>query len=194
MPFTRPDSRPCNNIFSPGGYKETMTGKLTALYPISGNPPTWGHADVMERGARIFDSVVWGLAVNPGKSYLFSEGERLEMMETYVRHFALENVTVKTYSGATVRYAEAIGATIILKGLRNATDLQAEMEQAMGNRGMNDRIETLAMFTSPRYSVVSSSLIRELALLGEDITPYVHDAVAQQIRTLLAAKGLISQA
>lgn len=159
------------------------------LYPISGNPPTWGHADVMERAARCFDQVTWALAVNPGKAYLFSQDERLEMMQAYVRHFQLANVTLASYEGATVRFAEKIGANMILKGLRNASDLQAEMEQAMGNRGMNDAIETFAMFTSPRYSVVSSSLIRELALLGEDITPYVHPAVARRIEEILGRKG-----
>jgi pantetheine-phosphate adenylyltransferase len=159
------------------------------LYPISGNPPTWGHADVMERAARCFDRVTWALALNPAKTYLFSKDERMEMMAEYVRHFKLSNVTLSAYEGATVRYAERIGARMILKGLRNATDLQSEMEQAMGNRGINDRIETVAMFTSPRYSVISSSLIRELAVLGEDITPYVHPAVARRIEEILGRKA-----
>jgi pantetheine-phosphate adenylyltransferase len=161
-----------------------------ALYPISGNPPTWGHADVMERAARIFDRVTWAIAVNPAKSYLFSAGDRMEMMNEYVRHFRLNNVTVAEYQGATVRFAEMVGARVIVKGLRNASDLQAEMEQAMGNRNMNDRIDTVSLFTSPRYSVISSSLIRELALLGESIEPYVLDTVARRIKAILAAKGL----
>jgi pantetheine-phosphate adenylyltransferase len=166
----------------------TMSEPLHVLYPISGNPPTWGHADVMERAARQFDKVTWALAVNPGKSYLFSREERLEMMEVYVRHFKLTNVTTSAYEGATVRFAEQIGARIILKGLRNASDLQAEMEQAMGNQGMNPGIETIAMFTSPRYSVISSSLIREIAKLGEDITPYVHPDVAASVEQILGRK------
>ena len=166
-----------------------MAQPFHVLYPISGNPPTWGHADVMERAARCFDHVTWALAINPGKSYLFPQQDRLEMMEEYVRHFKLANVALAAYEGATVRFAERIGARMILKGLRNASDLQAEMEQALGNRGLNDAIETLAMFTSPRFSVLSSSLIRELALLGEDISPYVHPAVARRIETLLGGKG-----
>lgn len=166
-----------------------MDKPFHVLYPISGNPPTWGHADVMERAARCFDRVTWALALNPGKTYLFSREERLDMMAEYVRHFQLANVTLAAYEGATVRYAEQIGAHMILKGLRNATDLQAEMEQALGNRSINDSIETVAMFTSPRYSVISSSLIRELALLGEDITPYVHPGVARRIDAILGRKG-----
>ena len=161
-----------------------------ALYPISGNPPSWGHADVMERTARIFEHVTWAVAVNPNKTYLFSTAERMEMMEDYVRHFGLKNVTVGQYQGATVRFAETIGARVIVKGLRNASDLQAEMEQAMGNRNMNPDIDTVTLFTTPRYSVISSSLIRELAVLGENIEPYVLGTVAEKVNGILKAKGL----
>ena len=157
------------------------------LYPISGNPPTWGHADVMERAARSFDKVTWALAINPAKSYLFTIEDRLEMMQEYVRHFQLTNVTLGSYEGATVRFAEKIGAGLILKGLRNATDLQSEMEQAMGNQGMNPTIQTIAMFTSPRFSVINSSLIRELAQLGEDISLYVHPAVGKRVERILGS-------
>ena len=166
-----------------------MAEPIHILYPISGNPPSWGHADVMERAARAFPRVTWALAVNPGKSYLFSAEERKEMMGEYVRHYELKNVTIESYEDATVRYAERIGASLILKGLRNATDLQAEMEQAIGNRGINSGIETITLFTSPRYSVISSSLIRELALLGEDLDPYVLPSVAERIRNILREQG-----
>lgn len=152
------------------------------LYPISGNPPTWGHADVMARAARVLRQVTWALAVNPNKDYAVPQEVRLEMMRDYVRHLGLENVTVSAYQGATVRFAERIGAGVILKGLRNVMDMQAEMEQAFGNRGMNERIETLVLFTQPRYSVISSSLIRELAHLGENIDEYVLPSVAERLR------------
>lgn len=162
---------------------------IHVLYPISGNPPSWGHADVMERAARIFEKITWALAVNPDKSYMFTLEQRVAMMEDYIRHFKLNNVTIESYEGATVRYAEKIGAQLILKGLRNASDLQAEMEQAIGNRGMNSSIDTITFFTSPRYSVISSSLIRELSKLGEDLEPYVLPSVAKRIREALAGQG-----
>ena len=170
-----------------------MADSPHVLYPISGNPPTWGHADVMERAARIFGQVTWALAVNPGKTYLFSVEERMEMMAEYVRHFGLKNVTIDAYEGATVRYAERIGANLILKGLRNATDLQAEMEQAIGNRGINSAIETITLFTTPRFSVIHSSLIRELALLGESIEDYVLPAVAVRVKEILSKKGMVAE-
>nr|NIP72329.1 pantetheine-phosphate adenylyltransferase [Gammaproteobacteria bacterium]NIR97371.1 pantetheine-phosphate adenylyltransferase [Gammaproteobacteria bacterium]NIT63028.1 pantetheine-phosphate adenylyltransferase [Gammaproteobacteria bacterium]NIV21158.1 pantetheine-phosphate adenylyltransferase [Gammaproteobacteria bacterium]NIY31608.1 pantetheine-phosphate adenylyltransferase [Gammaproteobacteria bacterium] len=158
---------------------------MHALYPISGNPPTWGHADVMARAARVFERLTWALAINPTKPYECPQDVRLEMMRDYVRHLGLENVTVAAYQGATVRFAEQIGAGVIIKGLRNQMDLQAEMEQAFGNRGINDRIETLVLFTQPRNGAISSSLIRELALLGEDIDDYVLPSVAQRLREYL---------
>ena len=168
-----------------------MAKSIHVIYPISGNPPSWGHADVMERAARIFDKITWALAVNPKKTYLFTTQERLAMMEDYVRHFGLKNVTINSYEGATVRHAEHIGAHLILKGLRNATDLQAEMEQAIGNLGMNNTIDTITFFTSPRYSVISSSLIRELALLGENLEAYVLPSVAKRIGEILERQGLV---
>ena len=166
-----------------------MADSVHVLYPISGNPPSWGHADVMERAARVFDRITWALAVNPDKTYLFSAEERMEMMAEYVRHYGLNNVTIESYQGATVRFAETIGANLILKGLRNATDLQSEMQQAQGNHGINPRIETISLFTSPRYSVINSSLIRELALLGESIEDYVHPKVAERIAQILAQRN-----
>ena len=166
-----------------------MANAIHVLYPISGNPPTWGHADVVERAAGIFPQVTWGLAVNPAKAYLFALEDRIWMMEEYLRHFGLKNVTVNSYEGATIRYAERVGANLILKGLRNASDLQAEMEQAVGNRGMNEAIETITLFTTPRYSIINSSLIRELALLGENIDAYVLPSVAARIGEILKQQG-----
>lgn len=168
-----------------------MSDSIHLLYPISGNPPSWGHADIMERAARLFGRITWALAVNPAKSYLFTVEERLEMMEDYVHHFGLKNVIIDSYEGATVRFARRIGAGLILKGLRNSDDLLAEMEQAIGNRGIDGGIETISLFTSPRYSVIRSSLIRELALLGEEIDDYVLPAVAGRIRKILAGRGLV---
>jgi pantetheine-phosphate adenylyltransferase len=158
-----------------------------ALYPISGNPPTWGHADVMARAARIFARLTWGLAINPHKRYDTPQAVRLEMMGDYVRHLGLKNVTVAAYEGATARFAERIAAGVIIKGLRNAADLQAEMEQAFGNRGINEDIETLVLFTQPRYGVISSTLIRELAALGENVDAYVLPSVAEKLRAHLKA-------
>lgn len=162
---------------------------MHALYPISGNPPTWGHADIVARAARIFDEVTWALAFNPNKTYAVSIEDRQEMMGEYVRHLNLNNVSVEAYQGPTVRHAERIGAGVILKGLRNQQDMVPEMEQAFGNRGMNANIETLLMFTHPKNAHISSSLIRELIALGENVDEYVLPPVARKMREAMGIKG-----
>jgi len=162
-----------------------VTQSRIAVYPTSANPPTLGHADIVCRASRQFDHVFWAAAVNPNKQYLFTQEERVQMMTEYVRHHGLENVTVETYSGATVRYAQKCGATALVKGLRNPDDFQGEYQQALGNLGIEPAIETFCLFGRPEYYGVSSSLARELALLGENIEGFVLPAVAEMVVKIL---------
>ena len=159
--------------------------KRIAIYPISANPPTWGHADILKRATAHFEHVYWAAAVNLQKKYLFSSEERLQMMNDYVQHYQLSNVTVETYTGSTVRYAESKNVPVLIKGLRNAADFYSESEQAWGNRGMNDTIETVCLFAQPHLSAVSSSLVREIALLGESIEAYVLHSVADLVQKII---------
>ena len=152
------------------------------VYPISGNPPTWGHADVMRRAANKFDKLIWVAAVNPNKpDPLFSEKERTEMMEAYVQYYKLKNVEVMAHSGTMVRLAQDLKAKFLLRGLRNTTDFQHELEMSAGNRGIDKNIETICMFTKPHYATISSTLVRELALLGERIDQYVLPSLTEMI-------------
>ncbi|MBF0286567.1 MAG: pantetheine-phosphate adenylyltransferase [SAR324 cluster bacterium] len=162
-----------------------MSKKTTAVYPISANPPTWGHANILHRASSYFDHIYWAAAVNPKKQYLFAPEKRIQMMQEYVNYYQLDNVSIGSYSGATVRYAEAINAQLIVKGLRSTADFQGEFEQATGNLGMNPNIETFFMFAHPNLSAISSSLVREIALLGENIEPYVLKSVAEIVRKII---------
>jgi len=156
--------------------------KKIIVYPITGNPPTWGHADIMFRAAESFDEVHWVAAVNPNKSNsVFSDMEKVEMMEKYVRYYKLNNVTVEAHHGTIIRYAQKVGAKFLLRGLRNTTDFQLELELAAGNRGIDKSIETVCMFTKPHFATISSTLIRELAYLGETIDQYVLPSIAPMI-------------
>lgn len=166
-----------------------MSQSRIAVYPTSANPPTLGHADIVCRVSRQFDQVFWAAAVNPKKQYLFAQEERLAMMAEYIRHHGLKNVTVETFTGATVRYAQSKGATALVKGLRNPDDFQAEYQQALGNLGIDSSIETFCLFGRPEYYGVSSSLTRELALLGENIEGFVLPSVAEMVTTLLQQRG-----
>lgn len=151
------------------------------VYPISANPPTWGHADIMMRAAKHFDKVYWVAATNPSKNYMFDESERLEMMQAYVEYYKLRNVIVCMHAGTVARFAEEIGAGFLLRGLRNSSDYQMELELSVGNRGICKEIETICMFAKPHFATISSSLIRELAVLNERIDQYVMPSIATRI-------------
>lgn len=159
------------------------------VYPISANPPTWGHADIMQRAAHCFDHVYWVAAINPNKpNPAFSDWQRVEMMQAYVDYFKLQNVTVESHSGAIARYSKSKGAGFMLRGLRNTTDFQFELEMAAGNRGIDKNIETVCMFSKPHFATISSSLVRELAMLGEKIDQYVLPSLADKIISELTKK------
>jgi len=163
--------------------------KSSILYPISANPPTWGHADIMMRAAKKFDQLYWVAASNSSKNYLFSPEQRVKMMQAYVDYYKLKNVKVLSHEGAVVRLAEKLDANFLLRGLRNSSDFQKELELAAGNRGLNKEIETVCFFSKPHFATISSSLVRELALLGESIDQYVLPSLAQSIQDNLLRKS-----
>jgi len=162
--------------------------KKSIVYPVSANPPTWGHGDIMCRAAKAFDKVYWVAAINPQKSSIFSLEEKVSMMNAYVDYYKLDNVEVMAHTGTIIRYAEKLHADFLLRGLRNTTDFQMELELAAGNRGVNKKIETICMFTKPHFATISSSLVRELAMLNEKIDQYVLPEVAKLVVNKLKVK------
>lgn len=157
------------------------TQKSVALYAISANPPTWGHADIMMRAAKKFDHLYWVFASNPKKQSLFTDVEKSEMMQIYVDYYGLKNVTIDKCEGAVVRYAKNVKADCLIRGLRSSSDFQYEYELSIGNRGIAKSIETFCMFTKPHFATISSSIVRELASLQEEIKQYVHKEVKEII-------------
>lgn len=157
-----------------------MSEKIV-IYPISANPPTWGHADIMMRAATHFDKIIWVAATNPKKAYMFTLEERLTMMRAYVDYYKLKNVEICSHEGTIARFAEVKGAQFLLRGLRNSSDYQMELELSVGNRGINKELETICMFAKPHFATISSTLIRELALLNERIDQYVMPSIAKNI-------------
>ena len=155
------------------------------IYPTSANPPTLGHADILKRMSQKFDRVYWVAATNPNKKLLFPLQERLAMMQDYVEHFAMQKVTVDHHDGAIIRYAIAKQASFLLRGLRNTSDFQFEFDLASGNRGIDQTIETICVFANPVFSSISSALVRELAILGENFGPYVIPSVERRILDFL---------
>lgn len=150
-----------------------------ALFPGSFDPPTHGHINIVRRAVGIFDEIHIAIAVNPQKSYAFSAEERFAMMETLTRSF--ENVYVHICNSLVVDFARALGAQVLLRGVRALADFNYEFELSMINRSLSTRIETLFMPTDPEYFVLRSSIIRELVWFGGDISTMVPGEIIQQV-------------
>jgi pantetheine-phosphate adenylyltransferase len=149
----------------------TMSGKFVrAIFPGSFDPITNGHLDVIQRGMKLFDELIVAVGKSPLKNQLFSPEERVDMIAELVRD--VPGVSVESFDGLTVEYARQKKADVILRGLRSLTDVHYELELAMTNRSVAG-IETVFVMTTEQYGFVSSTLIRQVALLGGDISNLV---------------------
>jgi pantetheine-phosphate adenylyltransferase len=151
---------------------------LTALCPGTFDPVTNGHLDIIERAARRFDALVVGVLDNPAKQPLFSAEERVGLLKEVTAE--LSNVTVEAFSGLLVEYANRRGADIVVKGLRAVTDFEFEIQMAQMNHRLAG-VETLFMTTSPQWSFLSSSLVKEVARFGGDVAGLVPAPVAERL-------------
>jgi pantetheine-phosphate adenylyltransferase len=156
---------------------------LRALLPGSFDPPTNGHLNLLERASRIFDAIDVVIAVNPNKSYTFEASEREEMMRQMVLGFA--NVDVHIWDKLIVKFAERVGARVMIRGVRALADFGYEFELSMINKGLNAQVETFFMPTDPQYFVLRSTSIKELARLGGDISGMVPEYVAEALKKRL---------
>lgn len=157
---------------------------LTALCPGTFDPVTNGHLDIIGRTSESFDTVIVGVLENPSKQPLFGLEERVAMLREACS--SLSNVRVDSFTGLLVTYAKDQGADVIVKGLRAVSDYESEIQMAQ----MNHRLagtETLFMPTSPKWSFLSSSLVKEVGKFGGDVTGLVPDAVRDRLRDRLRA-------
>jgi len=154
--------------------------KRNAVYPGTFDPITNGHRDLVRRAATIFDRVVIAIAANPGKTPLFSLAERIELANRVVE--GLANVEVKGYTGLTVDFARENGLDVILRGLRVVSDFEFEFQLANMTRHLSREIETVFLTPQEQFMFISSTLVREIALLGGDVTEFVHPLVAAELR------------
>lgn len=144
-----------------------------AIYPGSFDPITYGHLDVIARGRRLFDRVIVAVGRNPGKDILFSADERLAMAgaltaELCASHPDGAGVEVRGFQGLTVDFANEVGATVILRGIRNLSDLQYEVQQAVTNREVAN-LETAFVVAGQSFAYTSSSLIKQITAMGHDL-------------------------
>ncbi|HEB98324.1 MAG TPA: pantetheine-phosphate adenylyltransferase [Thiotrichales bacterium] len=154
--------------------------EITAVYPGTFDPITHGHSDLVERAARLFDRVILAVAENPAKAPAFSLEERLAFAREALASHA--NVEVCGFDGLLVDFVRGRNARVILRGLRAVSDFEYEFQLASMNRQLAPEIETLFLTPAEQYAYVSSSLVREIAALGGDVTPFVHPRVAAALR------------
>ncbi|HHV34654.1 MAG TPA: pantetheine-phosphate adenylyltransferase [Syntrophomonadaceae bacterium] len=150
------------------------------VYPGSFDPFTHGHLDIISRAAKIFDKVIVAVSVNSGKKPLFTIEERVAMITRECCH--LENVEVGYFHGLLVDFVKEKNAQAIVRGLRAVSDFEYEFQMALTNRNLSPELETIFFVAQPMYSFLSSSIVKEIAGLGGDISGFVSKGVAEQLR------------
>ena len=162
-----------------------MSARL-AIYPGSFDPPTLGHLDVIERASKLFDKLIVAVGVNSSKHPLLSSAQRQDSLQQTVKH--LSNVSVDSFSGLLIEYVRNQGAQAIIRGLRATADFEYEFQMAMVNRRLDSEIETVFLMTKWEHSYLSSSIVREVALLGGEYEGLVPKPVADMMNSALASQ------
>ncbi len=150
------------------------------IYPGTFDPVTLGHMDIIKRTAELFDKVIIGIAEDNYKNVLFSTEERYEMLKAVTN--GMENVEIECFSGLLMDYCREKGATAVIRGLRAISDFEYEMQLAAMNKHLNPQVETVFLMTGQKYSFISSSIIKDVAKLGGDISEMVPPLVGEQLK------------
>ena len=156
--------------------------KNTAIYPGTFDPITNGHIDIIERATKLFDHVIVAIAENAYKSPRFSINQRVDLAKTVLSH--LNNVEISGFNSLLVKFAESRGARVVLRGLRAVSDFEYEFQLASMNRRIAPQIETVFLTPAETYAYISSTLVREIASLGGDVSQFVHPEVAKALLIL----------
>jgi pantetheine-phosphate adenylyltransferase len=160
---------------------EETSGKI-AVYPGSFDPLTNGHLDIARRAARLFDHLIIAVYAHPAKNLLFSADERVTLWQEVIASEGMTNVRVDKYTHLTVNYVRSVGGSIIIKGLRSPTDFEAEFRQGMMNRKLAPEIEMVCLLSNLEQLFVSSSLLKEIANLGADVTDMLPATVVRALQ------------
>jgi pantetheine-phosphate adenylyltransferase len=150
-----------------------------AVYTGTFDPVHLGHLDVIQRGSRLFDRLIVAVGINPDKATLFSIEERVELIRNVTREFG--NVEVMPFHGLAVHFVREVGARIMLRGLRTLSDMEYEFTMSLMNLNLDPGIETVFLMAKEEFSHVSSSLLRQIATLGGDLTKFLPDPVKKAL-------------
>jgi pantetheine-phosphate adenylyltransferase len=156
------------------------------IYPGTFDPVTYGHLDVLERAAKLFDQVTVAVAISSTKNALFTDQQRVRLIRENLGH--LPNVDVLSFEGLLVEFARQRNALAIIRGLRALSDFEFEFNMALMNRHLEPRVETIFVMPKEAYSYTSSTLVKQIAKLGGDVTKFVPPNVAAALREIGAAE------
>ena len=160
---------------------------LRAVYPGSFDPVTYGHMDIILRSCKIVDELIVGVLCNKAKMPLFSVEERVRMLEEVTKD--LKNVRIVPFNGLLVDFASKMEADVVIRGLRAITDFEYELQMSQTNHKLEPNVETMFLTTSIEYSYLSSTTVKEIAAFGGDLSQFVPEAVAVELRKKMSTKG-----
>jgi len=153
----------------------------TGLYPGTFDPPTLGHADIIRRSAKLVDRLIVGVTTNSTKSPMFTPEERVAMVRAEIARMELANVEVKAFDALLIAFAEREGASVIVRGLRAVADFEYEYQMAGMNQQLDAGIETVFLMADVSLQPIASKLVKEIALFGGEVGPFVSAAVREQV-------------
>ena len=159
------------------------------VYPGTFDPITLGHADIIRRGATLVDKLILGVTTNPSKNPMFTPDERIAMVTREVAAMGLDNVSVVGFNALLMKFAEAQGATMIIRGLRAVADFEYECQMAGMNQQLNDEIETVFLMADVGLQPIASKLVKEIALFGGEIANFVSPAVREDVIARIVTIG-----
>ncbi len=165
------------------------TGERVGVYPGTFDPITLGHADIIRRGAKLVDRLIIGVTTNISKDPMFSPEERMDMVRREVASLGLDNVEVVGFHSLLMKFAERQGASVIVRGLRAVADFEYEYQMAGMNQQLNAEIETVFLMADVSLQPIASRLVKEIALFGGDITPFVSREVRDDVLARVALRG-----
>lgn len=160
------------------------------VYPGTFDPITLGHMDIIQRGAQLVDHLIVGVTTNIAKSPMFSDDERMEMVRREVAQIPGANISVVGFSSLLMDFAEAQGASVVIRGIRGVTDFEYEYQLTGMNRQLNDRIETVFLMADVSLQPIASRLVKEIALYGGPIHRFVTDTVRVDVESRVRETGL----
>lgn len=168
-------------------------GERVGVYPGTFDPITRGHTDIIRRGAKLVDRLIIGVTTNPSKNPMFTPEERIGMVEREVAALGIDNIEVIGFNALLIRFAEHVGATVLIRGLRAVADFEYEYQMAGMNQQLNPGIETMFLMADVSLQPIASKLVKEIALFGGEISSFVSPAVRDDVLARVEKVGRLGE-